>query len=264
MNINEENFVRKSANRKVRKIKTTKSQKQKMALTPKNRNTMEPISHFRAQSQLKKKRMKGSMSMTGYALRGIRGKSPFRQSRPQKRKSVIKVSTISYNQTPDKVERDTMNKSIINTRIESQKEFQNQTGSKMKKQIVYTKRGQEIMDSLISTGKARIADKKDLKEIIKRKNKRGGKKGMKDSPYHYSQKNLKITSSRSKLKKMNHKKYNLAQSRLEQKKQKNFDIHRRAKTNMGVQLKHQKARSPSPDNMNDFDGFFKEQIIHER
>jgi hypothetical protein len=134
----------------------------------------------------------------------------------------------------------------------------------MKKQIVYTKRGQEIMDSLISTGKARIAETKDLKDIIKRKNKGAAKKGMKDSPYNYSQKNMNINNSRSKLEKINHKKYNLAQSKLDTRKPFNVDLHRRAKTNMGVQLRQRNVKSPSPDNMNDFDGFFQEKIVHER
>lgn len=235
-----------------------------MTLTPKNRNTMEPISHFRAHSKLNKKKMKGSMSMTGYALRGLRNKSPFRQSKPKKRKSVIKVSTISYNHTPDKGHRETLNKSIINTRIESQKEFHNQRGSNIKKQIVYTKRGQEIMDSLISTGKARIAETADLKNIINQKNKKRVKKGMKESPYNYSQKNLINNNSRAKFDAMNYHKYNLAQSKLETRPSAKMDIHRRAKTNMGVQIRPREIKSPSPDNMNDFDGFFEEKIVHER
>ena len=261
---NEENFVRKSVNRNMRKIKTTKSQKQKMTLTPKHRNTMEPISHFRAHSKLNSKRMKGSMSMTGNAMRGIRGKSPFKKGKQkEERKSVIRVSTISYNYTPDKntSKKKRMNKSIVNTRIESQKEFQNDTGSKLKKQIVYTKRGQEIMDSLINTGKARIADKDDLKDIIRRKNSKViiKKKVFKDSPYNYSRKNL------HKLEKPPHKKYNLAQSKLETKKMVQMgDFHRRAKTNLGVQQYPKRVESPSPDNINDFDGYYNEKITHER
>ena len=242
-----------------------------MTLTPKNRTTIDPISHFRANSRINKKRMKGSMSMTGKALNSFRGKSPFRNSKPKaQRKSVIKVSTISYNHTPDKLtykQKKKLNKSIVNTRIESQKEFQNDTGSKLKKQIVYTKRGQEIMDSLINTGKARIANQKDLKAIIKRKNSRVLIKNreMKDSPYHFSRKNLKTTNSKAKLNKLKHKKYNLGQSKIEKRHMvPTGDYHRRVKTNMMVKIPQNRIKSPSPDNIHDFGGFFKEKVTHER
>ena len=242
-----------------------------MTLTPKNRTTIEPISHFRANSRINKKRMKASMSMTGKVLNRFRGKSPFRNSKPKvQRKSVIKVSTISYNQTPDKIssgQKRRLNKSIVNTRIESQKEFQNDTGSKLKKQIVYTKRGQEIMDSLINTGKARIANQKDLKAIIKRKNSRVliKNKGIKDSPYHYSRKNLKTINSKRQFNKIKHKKYNLIQSKLETRNMvPTGDYHRRVKTNMMANIPQNRIKSPSPDNINDFGGFFKEKVTHER
>ena len=261
-----ENFIKKQTIRKVRKIKTTKSQKKKVKIASKNRNTIEPISHFQAHSKGQSKRMKGSVSLTGHALRGLRGKSPFANSKQQKRKGVIRVSTISYNHTPDKGRtKKRLNKSIINTRIESQKEFETNSGPNIKKQIVYTKRGQEIMDSLISTGKARIANTKDLKEIIKRKNSNAliGK-GMKDSPYNYSRKNLLQNNSRGHLERMEYNKYNLGHSKLEPRKQIPIDAHRRVKTNLEANLNSRHALSPSPDNRNDFDGFLKEKIVHER
>lgn len=209
--------------------------------------------------------MKGSVSMTGYALRGVRGKSPFGADK-QKRKSVIRVSTISYNHTPDKVPRKKRrNKSIINTRIESQTEFDLQAGPNIKKQIVYTKRGQEIMDNLINTGKARIANKKDLKEIIKRKNSNAlGNRGFKDSPYNYSRKNLVERGPRGPVEEVEHKRYNMAHSKLETRKQAQMDAHRRVKTHLDPNFHSKRVLSPSPDHQNDFDGFLKEKIVHER
>jgi hypothetical protein len=253
----DENMLRKSAVRQGRQIKTTKSQKHKMALTPKNRNTIEPISQFRTRSQLKGRKMKESVSMSGMPVRGFRGKSPFRKSKPkEQRKSVIRVSTISYNQTPEKPSKGSrrkLNKSIINTRIESQKEFQNDTGSKLKKQIVYTKRGQEIMDSLINTGKARIANKNNLKEIIRRKKSEAviQKRKLKDSPYNFSRKNISHKPENYK-----HQKYKLRKPEPES--------HRRVKTNIDMHLGNPQVMSPDSEKMNDFGGFYKEKVVHER
>lgn len=241
-------------------------------MTPKNRTTIEPISHFKPVPKTRSRRMKSSMSTRGKEINAFRGKSPFRIKKPKtQRKSVIKVSTISYKHTPEKISsrrKKKRNKSIVNTRIESQKEFHNDTGSKLKKQIVYTKRGQEIMDSLINTGKARIADYNDFNEILKRKNNHllMKEKELKDSPYHFSRKNLHAVNSRAKLqKKKKHKKYNVVNSK---KKVRNMmygaDNHRRVKTNMMVDIHRERIKSPSPDNANDFGGFFKEKVTHER
>lgn len=226
---------------------------------------IEPISHFQAHSKGQPRRLKGSVSMTGYALRGVRGKSPFGTAK-QKRKSVIRVSTISYNHTPEKTPiKRKRNKSIINTRIESQKEFEVHSGPNIKKQIVYTKRGQEIMDNLINTGKARIADKKDLKDIINRKKSQAlGNREYKDSPYNYSRKNILEGGSPGQHGETGHKRYNLAHSKLETRKQMPVDSHRRVKTHLEPNLHSQRVLSPSPDHHNDFDGFTKEKIIHER
>lgn len=237
-----------------------------MTLTPKNRTTIEPISHFRARSKIKNKRMKESVSMSGMPVRGFRGKSPFRQTQPkEQRKSVIRVSTISYNHTPEKTPKTKnrkLNKSIVNTRIESQKEFHNDTGSKLKKQIVYTKRGQEIMDSLINTGKARIADKSDLKEIIRRKNSEAviKKNLIRDSPYNYSRKNLHPQKEKG-----GHQKYKLTKSKIA-KTRNNVpgDFHRRAKTNLDLQIRQNRVESPDSARMNDFGDYYQEKVVHER
>lgn len=203
--------------------------------------------------------------MSGIPVRGFRGKSPFRKSKPKEgRKSVIRVSTISYNLTPEKISKGSrrkLNKSIVNTRIESQKEFQNDTGSKLKKQIVYTKRGQEIMDSLINTGKARIADKDSLKEIIRRKNSEVviHQKKFKESPYNYSRKNIIQNPEKYK-----HQKYKLGKSRVQKPEPSEGEFHRRVKTNMDFKLKGPQVMSPDSEKMNDFGGFYKEKVVHER
>lgn len=200
--------------------------------------------------------MKGSASLAGPALRGLRGKSLLAPPKAR-RKSVIRVSTISYNQTPEKASgRRRLNRSIINTRIESQKEFESASGPNIKKQIVYTKRGQEIMDSLISTGKARIADQGDLRDIIQRK--RSGAPGFGDSPYAYPVRGAPEAGPAER------RKYTLAHSKLEPRPFGAPDAHRRAKTHLEPDLGLPRARSPSPDQRTDFDGFREEQVVHER
>lgn len=230
----------------IRNIKTSKSIK-----------LMKPSHTHKSSRNLihlkKRKNMKNSNSTISKTMKTNKTKKSLIKSKnlSKREKSIIRISTIKHAQNPNgnkskeiTTQRGSRSrsKSIINTRIESERDLSNVNKSIIQTRIIYTK----------NDDNKKKRKKKETSQEIKKKRLYGK---------YYSKKDLhKIASRKKFMDKKNVPLFNEKQNNIK-------DFHRRVKTNMNIRENigaPEQYNSPSNFSPNQINGFFNGPNFHMR